>query len=380
MTYKFFLCAGELSGDNLAAGLIRALKEKYPTAQFQGIAGPHMVAAGCEALYSLEAINVMGLLEVIPKIPQILYLRHQLYKHLLAHPPDVYIGIDAPDFNLPLEAKLKAHGIKTVHYVSPTVWAWRSDRVKSIKKSVDVLLSVLPFEQAFYAPFQVNVQYVGHRSADYLPDLYTQEHAREILQLKPQTPVLTLLPGSRSAEIHYLADTFLQTAQKCYEQEPDLICIVAAAKPAIAKKLRALIKEGHYPFPITVVENQTHVAIKAADVVLVTSGTATLEVMLLDQPMVVAYKMNPLTWELARRLIKVKFCALPNLLANKALVPEFVQDDVKVAALSAAVLDYLQNQAKVAQLRVEYQTMVSALQCGADEQAARVISELIARK
>lgn len=374
---RIFICSGELSGDKLGAGLILALKKIYPDVEFTGVAGPEMVAAGCKSVYSIDALSVMGLLEVIPKLPQILFLRYRIIQRLLKNPPDIYIGIDAPDFNLPIEAKLKEKGIKTIHYVSPSVWAWRSGRVKHIKQAVDLLLSVFPFEKDFLSQHGIPVRYVGHRGADTLPHLYTQASAREQLQLNEQDKVITLLPGSRDAEIKRMMTPFLQAALWCWQKNKNIKFIVAATNKKTAAQIQSFIDKKPYPFSLIMSINNTYAAIKSADVVLATSGTVTLETFLLDKPMVVAYKMNRLTWEIVRRAVKVKFCALPNLLAKKEIVPEFLQAQVTPQNLGRELMRWLEDPAAVATLHAQYQAILKELQCDADTKAAQAVVELL---
>jgi lipid-A-disaccharide synthase len=374
---RIFICSGELSGDKLGAGLIQAVKKIYPDVEFTGVAGPEMVAAGCKSVYSIDTLSVMGLLEVIPKLPKILFLRYRIIQRLLKNPPDIYIGIDAPDFNLPIEAKLKEKGIKTIHYVSPSVWAWRSGRVKHIKQAVDLLLCVFPFEKDFLAQQGIPVRYVGHRGADVLPHLYTQANARAQLQLDEQEKVITLLPGSRDAEIKRMMTPFLQTALRCWQKNKNIKFIVAATNKKTAIQIQSFIDKKPYPFSLTMTINNTYAAIKSADVVLATSGTVTLEAFLLDKPMVVAYKMNRLTWEIVRRAVKVKFCALPNLLAKKEIVPEFLQAQVTPQNLGRELMRWLDDPAAVATLHTQYQAILKELQCDADTKAAQAVVELL---
>ncbi len=374
---KVFICAGELSGDRLGAGLIQAVKKLYPDVQFTGIAGPDMIAAGCESLYPIETLSVMGLLEIIPKLPKILSLRHQIIKNLLKNPPDLYIGIDAPDFNLPIETRLKSHNIKTLHYVSPTVWAWRAGRVKQIKKAVDSLLCIFPFEKEFLAENGVPVHYIGHRSADTLPGLYTQEQAREILKLNSTDKIMTILPGSRSSEINKMTELFLKTALWCWKKNNKLKFIIAAANNSIAAQIELIISKTKLPFVITIITDKTYAAIKAADAVLATSGTVTLETFLLDKPMAVAYKMNFISWQIVRALVQVKFCALPNLLAKKQIIPEFLQNDATPEHLGQALMHWLENPQAVVALQEEYKTILQELRCKADNQAAQAVVDLL---
>lgn len=374
---KIFICAGELSGDRLGAGLIQELKNLNPEIEFYGVAGPHMQAAGCKSLYPIETLSVMGILEIIPKLPKILKLRKQIINELINNPPDIYIGIDSPDFNLPIEEKLKSHGIKTIHYVSPSVWAWRANRVKKIKKSADLVLCLLPFEKDFLIKHGIQAKFVGHRSADVLPKLYTQESARSELGLNQYHKIITILPGSRHSEIARMAETFFQTACLCVQKNKQLTFIVAAANKKIAQQIQEILNKNNYPIQFTIIIDKTYAAIKCADAVLATSGTVTLETFLLGKPMVVAYKMSTLNWGLVNLLVKVKYAALPNLLANKAIVPEFLQHDASPEKMSIALMNWLDNPQAISKLQDEYETIINQLRCNADQQAAQAVVELL---
>ncbi len=374
---KIFICAGELSGDKLGAGLIHAIKKLDPHIEFFGIPGPEMITAGCKNIYPIETLSVMGIFEVIPKLPQILSLRHQVIKNLLENPPDMYIGVDAPDFNLPIEAKLKSHGIKTIHYVSPSVWAWRPKRVVKIKQSVDLLLCLFPFEKDFLEQHGVPTKFVGHRSADILPDLYTKEGAREELKFNATDRIIAILPGSRSGEIQRMLTVFLQTARRCFEKNDQLKFVIAAVNEKIAKQIQQIIQQHPYPCEFKIIINQTYAAIKASDVVLATSGTITLETFLLNKPMVVAYKMNLFSWWLVKLLVKVKFCALPNLLAKKAIVPEFLQNAATPEHLATALMKWLENPQTITTLKQEYAMILQELRANADHQAAQAVLQIL---
>ncbi|MGA2655323.1 MAG: lipid-A-disaccharide synthase [Gammaproteobacteria bacterium] len=370
---KIFICAGELSGDKLGAGLIKAAKALDPNIEFYGVAGPAMIAAGCKNLYPIETLSVMGVLEIIPKLPKILKMRKQIIEQLIKDPPDMYIGIDSPDFNLPIEAKLKQHNIKTVHYVCPSVWAWREGRVKKIRKAADLVLCVLPFEKDFLAKHHIKAEFVGHRSADILPNLITQKEAREQLAIEQSAKVITILPGSRRGEIARMMQPFLQTAQWCYQKNNDLQFIIAAANQTIADQINQIINQHSYSFSCKIIINQTYAAIKAADAVLATSGTVTLETFLLDKPMVVAYKTSLFNWLLVNLLVKVKYAALPNLLADKEIIPEFLQNAATPENMGPALMKWLNDEAAGSALKKEYNLILNQLKCNADNQAAKSV-------
>lgn len=339
---KFALVAGEASGDTLGAGLIEQLRAQAPDSTFVGMAGPKMIAAGCEAWYRAEEIAVMGFFEVLPHLRRILALRRELVARIARERVDAFIGIDAQDFNKPAEGELKRAGIKTVQYVSPQVWAWRQSRVATIRKSVDLVLCVLPFEPKFYEAHGVNAKFVGHPLADAIPLEVDKAAARASLGLPADKPILAVLPGSRRSEVSRLAAPFMETAAWLESRVPDLTVAVAIASDAVAE----LFNEATRGLDISsakLIPLKAREIMAAADVVLTASGTASLEALLTKRPMVVAYKMVPLTYWLLRRLgvAKLPYFSLPNLLAGRALVPEFVQDQVRAEVLGAAVLGAL---------------------------------------
>lgn len=332
---RFALIAGEISGDILGAALIGALKQRFPEARFYGVAGPRMVAAGCEAIESIEALSLMGIAEVAKELPRLFRLRAQLVERFSTDRPDCVIGIDAPDFNLGLERRLKQRGLKTVHLVSPTVWAWRQGRVKSIAASVDLMLCLFPFEPKFYAAHAVRASYVGHPLADELNDDVSPSDARRLLRLPERGSVVTIMPGSRGGELKYLAEPFAQTAAWLHARLPDVRFITPIAKPKLRAQMEQAIARHAPQVDWTLLDGQSREAMRAADVVLLASGTATLECLLLGRPMVVAYRVAPLTASILRGLgmLKVDKISLPNLLAVEAVVPELLQEAVTPQAL-----------------------------------------------
>lgn len=337
-TPHFALIAGELSGDILGAALIRALRARHPGARFSGVAGPRMVAEGCEAVESIEALSLMGIAEVLPAIPRLLRLRAALVARYTADRPAVLIGIDAPDFNLGLERRLKARGIATVHMVSPSVWAWREGRIDTIRRSVDLMLCLLPFETAIYARHGLPAVFVGHPLADELSNDTPPSLARHALNL-PETLTLAVLPGSRGSEVGKLAVPFAQAVARLHALLPQLQCVTPVAKPGVRDAIAAAIAEHAPQVPWTLLEGRSRLAMQAADVVLLASGTATLECLLLGRPMVVGYRVAALTAFLLRRLglLKVAHVSLPNLLCGRAVVPELLQDDCSPERLLAAL-------------------------------------------
>lgn len=376
---RFGIVAGEASGDLLAAGLITAIKQRYPDAEFEGIAGPGMIAAGARSLFPMDRLSVMGITEVLGRYRELLGIRRQLVKHFRNNPPDAFIGVDAPDFNLGLEQRLRSAGIKTVHYVSPSVWAWRQHRVKKIARATDLMLSLFPFEKDFYQAHQVPVAFVGHPLADMIPLHSDQAAARQALSLSEQGEVLALLPGSRSNELHYLAGPFIETARWLQARRPDLHFVVPLVNAQRRTQFeQALANIGDAP-PITLVDGQSREVMAAADVVLLASGTAALEAMLLKRPMVVAYKLSPITHWLASRMLKVNNVSLPNLLAGETLVPECLQHEATPEKLGKAVLSYFEQTEIAARLQQRFEDIHQSLRQGANQRAADAVLQLVGK-
>lgn len=334
----FTIVAGETSGDLLGADLIQGLKKQYPNAIFEGIGGPKMQAQGFNSLFDMERLSVMGLWEPLKRLPELLSIRRSIIKRYSTRKPIVFIGIDSPDFNAKVEQKLHAVGVKTVHYVSPSVWAWRQGRIKNIKRSVDLMLTLLPFEAKFYHQHQVPVCYVGHPLAKQFPQQPNTSKARQALGLELNQPTLCIMPGSRSAEVELMAELLLDAAAKASQDlGVKLQLIVPAANQSRYDQLKKILDARSDN--ITLLKQQSHQAMEAADAVLLTSGTTALEAMLLKKPMVVSYRMNPLSFKLLFPLIKTPFISLPNLLANQLLVPELIQDKATVETLAAEVVN-----------------------------------------
>lgn len=375
------LVAGEVSGDILGAGLIRQLKIHYPQARFIGIAGPRMLAEGCESLVDMEELSVMGLAEILKHLPRLLKIRNNVIQTMLREKPDVYIGIDAPDFNLGVELKLKANGIKTIHYVSPSVWAWRQNRIHKIAKATHQVLAFLPFEKAFYDKFNVPCRFVGHTMADAVPLKPNRIEARQRLNLDANQRYLAILVGSRGSEVAFLTEPFLQTALLLKQRFPDLQFLV----PLVNEKRRAqfeAIKAQVAPnLAMHVIDGNARQVLIAADAALLASGTAALEAMLCKSPMVVGYKMKALTYCLAKRLVKSKYISLPNLLADEMLVPEMIQEECDPALLAEKLAVYFSTEeAALEHRRVLIQRFTDLhrlIQCGADQQAAQAVIDLL---
>ena len=378
MNPRIALVAGEQSGDILGAGLISELRKHWPQAHFFGIGGPRMQALGFQTLAPIEALSVMGLIEPIKHLPELLSLRRHLRQYLLKNPPAVFIGIDAPDFNLGLECQLRRASILTVHYVSPSVWAWRQWRIKKIARSVDLMLTLYPFEERFYQQSGIPVHCVGHPLADEIPLRTDRLAACQTLGLTTQPePLLAILPGSRFSEVERLAPLFLQTAGWIVEQRKDMRFILPAATPALAQHLQALIQQQAAGLKINLIDGEARAAMAAADAVLLTSGTATLEALLLKRPMVVAYQTAPITAWLARRLVKAPYFSLPNLLASERLVPEFFQEQATVETLGKAMLALLDEKNHMENLQQRFMELHQELRCNASEQAALAIQKLL---
>lgn len=376
MTLRIGIVVGEISGDNLAVSLIRSLKHYHPDLIFEGILGPELVKEGGCLLYPMERLAVMGLIEPLGRLPELLRIRRELAKNFIKNPPDLFIGVDAPDFNLGLEKKLKRHGIPTIHYVSPSVWAWRQGRIKLIKKAVDLMLTLFPFEQNFYVQHKVPVCFSGHPLADSIPLEIDTKAARRRLNLEEDKPVLLLLPGSRNHELKYLAKIFLLTAMRCYQNRADLQLVAAVVSEPHKMQLLQLQQTLASHLSLKIVVGDSHTAMAAAEVALVTSGTATLEMMLHKKPLVVAYRMHALTYQIAKRLVKVPYIALPNLLAEERLIPEYIQEQATPEKLSKALLQYLSPLFDKTPLVTRFKELHVLLQKNASEAAAKAIEDL----
>jgi lipid-A-disaccharide synthase len=372
------MVAGEASGDTLGAGLIEALRAQAPDTSFVGMAGPKMIAAGCEPWYRAEEIAVMGFFEVLPHLRRILKLRRELIDRIARSDIDVFVGIDAQDFNRPAATALKRAGIATVQYVSPQVWAWRQSRVATIREAVDLVLCLLPFEPQFYAAHGVNAKFVGHPLADSIPLTVDRAAARAKLGLSAAGPILAVLPGSRRSEVTRLSAPFMATAAWLTKRLPKLEVAVALAGMAAAELFRAATA-GTSLGNARLIEQRTLDVMAAADVVLTASGTASLEALLTKRPMVVAYKLVPLTYWLVRRLgvARLPHFSLPNLLAGRALVPEFVQGDVRPDVLGPAVLAALDGTGLKAGWYDAFTEIHRQLRCDASASAAREVLALV---
>ncbi|MFT5082936.1 MAG: lipid-A-disaccharide synthase [Lentisphaeria bacterium] len=372
---RIALVVGEESGDILGAGLIAALKKHYPNCQFEGIGGPRMIAEGFLSHFSMERLAVMGLVEPLKRLPELLSIRSQLRKRFTENPPDVFIGIDAPDFNLTLEESLRRKHVLTVHYVSPSVWAWRQWRLKRIARSVDLMLTLFPFETKFYENHRVSVAFVGHPLADDIPLDDIKNSARSRLNLDPNGQYVALLPGSRRSEVEKLGQIFLQAARLCKVRYPELKFLVPAVNATRQQELSELLTDYDDLF-VRLSLRDSHDVMAAADVVLMASGTTTLEAMLLKRPMVIAYRMAKLSFWIISRMVKSKYIGLPNLLADKLLVSEFIQNEARAEKLSEAVLEYLDSPERASKLQNDFLDIHRLLRKNASESAASEIVKL----
>ena len=380
------LVAGEMSGDILGSGLIRELKKTYPDAKFIGIGGSKMQAEGLTSLFPMERLAVMGIVDVLGRLFELLAMRRQLKAQLIEQKPDIFIGIDAPDFNLGLENKLKAAGIKTVHYVSPSVWAWRQGRIKKIAASVDLMLTLLPFEAKFYQDHGVPVEFVGHPLADQIPMKPDQLEARRNLDFSENEILIAVLPGSRSGEVKYLGPVFCDTIKALIDKDTGLNFVIPAANDKLKQEVenllferRVLDKKENQSSRVKVLSGQAQEAMAAANLILLASGTATLEAMLLKRPMVVAYKWSPLTHAIISRMVKTPFISLPNLLANKMLVKEFVQEEAEVKNILPALEELLVD-SKSREITEKFTQLHQGIRCNADVKAAEAVINLLGLK
>ncbi|TXZ06635.1 lipid-A-disaccharide synthase [Vibrio mimicus] len=372
------IVAGELSGDTLGEGFIKAVRARYPDAEFVGIGGPKMIALGCESLFDMEELAVMGLVEVLGRLPRLLKVKAELVKYFTSNPPDVFVGIDAPDFNLRLELSLKQVGIKTVHYVSPSVWAWRQNRIHGIAAATNLVLAFLPFEKAFYDKFNVPCEFIGHTLADSIPLESDKLAARQLLGLDEQRRWLAVLPGSRGGEMKMLAEPFIATCQKLQAHYPELGFVVALVNAKRRAQFEEVWKQVAPELNFVLVDDTARNVITASDAVMLASGTVALECMLIKRPMVVGYRVNAFTAFLANRLLKTPYVSLPNILAGEELVKELLQDDCTVDNLYHEVSRLLDSDNQ--DLMNKFTEMHQWIRKDADQQAAQAVLHLIQKQ
>ncbi len=374
------IVAGEASGDLLGSRLIRALKKHYPDIEFVGIAGPKMISEGAKSLYVMDKLSLHGYgFDVLSAIPGLIKMRRQLTKHFIANPPKVFIGIDAPDFNFALEKKLKDKGISTIHYVSPSIWAWRKGRMGKIKRAVNHILTLFPFEQALYEAHDVKATYVGHPLADEIPIAPNVKDARDQLKLPRSSMMIALLPGSRVGEVKRLAELYVKTAQKICKIHPDALFLV----PLISRETRLIFEEAIYAdynqgtnesLPnFKILFGHAHLAMQAADLVVVASGTATLEAALLKRPMVITYRMPWLSWQILKRMNYLPYVGLPNILAGRFVVPELLQNDANPDNLSDNIMRILRDKNGQDEVLIEFTRIHELLRQNNEEKAALAV-------
>ena len=372
------LVAGEASGDVLGAGLIRAIRERIPDAEFEGVAGPEMVAAGCEQWEPSDSLAVMGLVEPLAHIPRLLRLRRELTRRWRESPPDVFVGIDAPDFNLGLEKKLRKAGIKTAHYVSPSIWAWRPGRVKKVKKAADTVLCILPFEPRLYEEHGVNAVFVGHPKAHEAPEIVDAEAARAELGFGAGE-IVAVMPGSRRGEVSRIGGIVAAAAKEILAARPGIRFVTPVATPKLRPMIEQQLRDAGVEAQFTLLDGDAKLAMSAADVVLQASGTAVLEAALLRKPTVATYRVSPVTFWIAKWLVTLEHFTLPNLLTEQPLVPEFMQHNALPGPIAAEVIALLDDPERRRSISERFDRLRAELALDADQHAADSVIELARR-
>ncbi|WP_417434947.1 lipid-A-disaccharide synthase [Idiomarina abyssalis] len=372
---KIAIVAGEHSGDLLGAGLMQAISKRHPGAYFIGVGGPLMAEQGMDSYFPMDDLAVMGIAEVVQQLPKLLRHRKKLVQYLIEEQPDVMIGIDAPDFNLTVETRLKNAGIATIHYVSPSVWAWREGRIKGIKKAVDHVLCLLPFEKDFYDKHGLPATFVGHPLADDIPMQWQQTPARKELKLEPESEYLAILPGSRKGEIARMAPVFLRVAKKIAEKYPNLRFVAPMISDARAEQFQELIKQYSPELTIALPVGESRKVMAASNYLLLTSGTVALEALLIKRPMVVAYRFHWLSYQIIKRLFHAPFFSLPNLLAGKEIVPELAQSEASEEGIEQALVELIEQDNTV--LLEQFKTIHQQLKVSASEKAANVVNSFL---
>ena len=378
--YRFGIVAGEKSGDILGASLISALRHYFPNAEFIGVGGSEMVALGCESLCPIDRLSVMGFVEPLRRLPELLTLKRKLRRRFLAERIDAFIGIDSPVFNLSLAKALKNKGIKTIHFVSPTIWAYRENRVFNIKKSIDLMLTLFPFEKDIYKKHKIKAECVGHPLADQLSLKVRGCNYRTQLGIPNDQTVVALLPGSRVDEVNRIAPMFFETALEALQKYPKLKFLVPFSNLETHLRLKS------YMANLSIVAgeqftliNNSHAALDASDFAFITSGTATLEALFLRKPMVICYKLAPISYLIGSRLIKVPYVGLPNILANEKIVPEYIQKEVTTTALLGELDEFMGGVKSFSELLIKYEEIHEDLRGGASEKAASEIFRLVSK-
>lgn len=370
------IIVGEASGDALGEGLIAGLQKRFSQLRFEGVLGPKLCALGGKQLFDMERLAIMGIVEPLKRLPELLSMRRQLIKHFIKNPPDVFIGIDAPDFSLSVEKALRKKSIKTVHYVSPSVWAWRQGRIKGIKKSVDLMLTFFPFEKDFYDKHGVAAVTVGHSLADSIPMEVDRQAARAQLGLK-DLPTLAILPGSRMSEVSHMTALYLQAAQKLKQQLPQLQFVVPLASNKVAEKFHTIKEEVAPELEVVCLDGQAQCAMTASDAVLITSGTATLEAALVKRPMLVAFKAGWLSAVIVRRMYKLPYFSLPNIILGEHFVKELFQEEVTIENIVPELLKLFESTDYQKQVQEKFSAIHKALKQDADKIAADAVTNLL---
>jgi len=376
-TLRIGIIAGEPSGDNLGAGLMRSILQKCPNCEFEGIGGPAMIALGFKSLYPMERLSVMGFIEPLGRLPELLSMKRQLLRHFTETPPNAFIGIDSPGFNIRIEKSLRLKNIRTIHYVSPSVWAYAEKRIKNIKKAVDLMLVLFPFEMQIYHDNDIDVRFVGHPLADSIGLEDNRIAARNKLRINENATVIALMPGSRNSEIKRLGTVFVSTAKALRQLHPEFIFILPCVNSEGKLQVQSLLKNENCESLINLVEGDAQTAISASNLVLLASGTATLEAMLLKRLMVVCYRLAPLTWALISRMLKIPHVALPNLLAGKLLVPEFLQDSVTERNLVGEIERLLNDEKGRQEIVLQFENIHKQISGNANERAADAVLRFI---
>ncbi len=377
MVRKVIVVVGEPSGDRLGAQLVHELRRLHPNIEVEGVFGREMIQAGCVQLCSMDTLSVMGLVEPLMRLPSILKMRKWLINYIINDPPDLYIGIDAPEFNLNIEKVLHKLGIQTAHYVSPSVWAWRQGRIKNIKRSVDLMLTLFPFEAQFYKDHHVPVCYTGHPTADKIPLVVDRNAAKTELGYFDSDTVVAVLPGSRNSEIKHMTSIYIKTMQRCFAANSNLKFVMPLVQSAYQQYIEFWKNKLAPELTIQYVVADSYKVMSAADFAIVTSGTATLEMMLHKVPMLVAYKTDRITYTIVKRLVKTKYIALPNLLADAPLVSEFIQKQANPETLATALLELINNNELQNKQITEFNRIHKELAQNASVVAAKAISEMI---